>query len=223
MSTGPVRARGSKPLYLPGVERNPKPGLYKNLIDSARDRNAEYSKIWDLFAFQPAVTESLSRFTQGVLRTPVTISPALRELIAAWTSFQNECGFCTRAHAAAAAELLGSEDLVRSVLNDLEASPLKEKDKALLRFVTRITRDLPGVTAEDVERVRKAGWDDEAIYYSIRTVRRYPQERVVVLEEELQELLLVPPLDLVVVLHGVRLVGRALRRGALRVEEACRA
>ena len=111
MSTGPVRARGSKPLYLPGVERNPKPGLYKNLIDSARDRNAEYSKIWDLFAFQPAVTESLSRFTQGVLRTPVTISPALRELIAAWTSFQNECGFCTRAHSAAAAELLGSEEV----------------------------------------------------------------------------------------------------------------
>ena len=52
MSTS-VRARDSKALYLPGVESNPKPGLYKDLIDSARGRNAEYSKIWDLFAFQP--------------------------------------------------------------------------------------------------------------------------------------------------------------------------
>jgi len=168
MSTS-VRARDSKALYLPGVESNPKPGLYKDLIDSARGRNAEYSKIWDLFAFQPSFTDSLSRFSQGVLRTPATISPAMRELIAAWTSFQNECGFCTRAHAAAAAELFGSEDLVRSVLSDLEASPLEEKDKAMLRFVTKMTRDLPDVTAEDVERVRAAGWDDEAIYYAITT------------------------------------------------------
>jgi uncharacterized peroxidase-related enzyme len=168
MSTS-VRARDSKALYLPGVESNPKPGLYKDLIDSARGRNAEYSKIWDLFAFQPSFTDSLSRFSQGVLRTPATISPAMRELIAAWTSFQNECGFCTRAHAAAAAELFGSEDLVRSVLSDLEASPLEEKDKAMLRFVTKMTRDLPAVTAEDVERVRAAGWDDEAIYYAITT------------------------------------------------------
>jgi AhpD family alkylhydroperoxidase len=128
MSTVPCRARGNRPLHLPGVESGPKPGVYKDLIDAARARNAEYPKIWDLFAFQPAVTDSLSRFSQGVLRTSATISPALRELIAAWTSLQNECGFCTRAHAAAAAELLGSEDLVRA-----------------------------------------AGWDDEAIYFSVTT------------------------------------------------------
>src|ERR1039458_5352291 len=112
MSTVSARAR-AKALYLPGVESNPKPGLYKELIDSARGRNAEYSKIWDLFAFQPSFTDSLSRFSQGVLRTPATISPAMRELIAAWTSLQNECRFCTRAHAAAAAELLGDRKSTR--------------------------------------------------------------------------------------------------------------
>lgn len=169
MSTAPVRERGGKPLHLPGVENNLKPGIYKDLVDSARGRNAEYSKIWDLFAFQPAFTDSLSTFSQGVLRTPATISPAMRELIAAWTSSRNECRFCTRAHAAAAAELLGSEDLVRSVLHDLETSPLVEKDKAMLRFVTTITCHLPAFTAADVHRVRAAGWDDEAIYFAITT------------------------------------------------------
>jgi uncharacterized peroxidase-related enzyme len=93
----------------------------------------------------------------------------MRELIAAWTSHLNECRFCTRAHAAAAAELLGSEELVRSVLSDLESSPLPEKDKAMLRFVAKITRDLPGFTAADVECVRAAGWDDEAFYFAITT------------------------------------------------------
>src|ERR1700722_11659244 len=156
-------------LYLPGVESNLKPGLYKDLIDSARSRQAEYSKIWDLFAFQPSLTDGLSTFTQGVLRAPATISPAMRELIAEGPSSLNECHFCTRAHAAAAAELLGSEELVRGVLDDLESSPLPEEDKAMLRFVAKITRDLPGFTAADVQCVRAAGWDDEAIYFAITT------------------------------------------------------
>jgi uncharacterized peroxidase-related enzyme len=156
-------------LYLPGVESNLKPGTYKDLIASARGRQAEYSKIWDLFAFQPSFTGGLSTFTQGVLRAPATISPAMRELIAAWTSSLNECRFCTRAHAAAAAELLGSEELLRSVLSDLESSPLPERDKAMLRFVAKITSDLPGFTAADMQSVRAAGWDDEAIYFAITT------------------------------------------------------
>jgi uncharacterized peroxidase-related enzyme len=169
MSSAPAREHDEKPLHLPGVENNLKPGLYKDLIDSARARNAEYSKIWDLFAFQPSFTRSLSVFSEGLLRTPATISPGMRELIAAWTSCLNECRFCTRAHAAAAAEMLGSEELVRGVLNDLETSPLDERDKAMLRFVTKLTRELPSVTGVDVERVRAAGWDDEAIYYAITT------------------------------------------------------
>jgi alkylhydroperoxidase family enzyme len=54
-------------------------------------------------------------------------------------------------------------------LNDLESSSLDERDKAMLRFVAKITRELPGVIGVDVERVRAAGWDDEAIYYAITT------------------------------------------------------
>ena len=39
----------------------------------------------------------------------------------------------------------------------------------MLRFTSKITKNLPAVTAEDVEEVRSAGWDDEAIYYAITT------------------------------------------------------
>jgi uncharacterized peroxidase-related enzyme len=156
-------------LYLPGVERELQPGIYKELIQSARREGTEYPKIWDLFAFQESFTSNLARFTQGVLRKPATISPAMRELIAASTSFLNECRFCTKAHAAAAAELFGSEELVWTALKDLESSSLEEKDKALLRFTAKVTTNLPGVGRGDVEAVRAAGWDDEAIYFAITT------------------------------------------------------
>ena len=154
---------------MPGVEANPQPGVYQDLIAAARGRNAEYAKIWDLFAFQQTFTVHLARFSQGVLRQPATISPGLRELVAAYTSYQNECAFCTQAHAAAASELLGSEELVWSALRDLEHSPLAQNEKALLRFAGKVTKNLPAIQAEDIDALRSAGWDDEAIYYAITT------------------------------------------------------
>jgi len=46
-----------------------------------------------LFAYKPAATEHLSRFTQEVMRGPSPLSPGQRELIAAFTSSRNQCLF----------------------------------------------------------------------------------------------------------------------------------
>jgi hypothetical protein len=53
------------------------------------------------------------------------------------------------------------------VLRDLETSALDEQNKALFRFVDLVNHDSPRNTAEDQDRVRGAGWDDEAIYFAI--------------------------------------------------------
>jgi len=63
--------------------------------------------------------------------------------------------------------LLGSESLVSSVLHDLESSPLDEKHKALFRFVSKVNRHSPQITAADMEPLHEAGWTDDAIYYAI--------------------------------------------------------
>src|SRR4051812_12772538 len=156
-------------LYLPDVESQSEPGIFKDLIESAKKHGTEHSKIWELFAFRESFTKHLGNFTEGVIRTPASISVAMRELIAASTSYTNECRFCTKAHAAAASELWESEELVWGALTDLETSALAVKDKALLRFTTKVTKNLPSIGADDIETVRAAGWDDEAIYYAITT------------------------------------------------------
>lgn len=159
----------SQSLHLPGVEANPKPGVYRDLIESARRDGAEYGKIWSLFAFQHDVTSHLGRFTQGVLREPASISPGFRELIAAYTSQLNECGFCRESHAETAAVLLGDEALVRAALQDPESAPLEHQEKVMLRFVRKMTQNLPDVDACDIDTLRTSGWDDEAIYFAITT------------------------------------------------------
>jgi hypothetical protein len=46
-----------------------------------------------MFAYSPKASEHLGRFTQEILRGPGAFSPGIRELIAAFTSYHNECPF----------------------------------------------------------------------------------------------------------------------------------
>jgi alkylhydroperoxidase family enzyme len=62
---------------------------------------------------------------------------------------------------------LGNEELVWSVLSNLETSQLAEKEKVLFRFVDKVNRHSQSITAEDMKPLHEAGWDDETIYYAI--------------------------------------------------------
>jgi uncharacterized peroxidase-related enzyme len=165
-----VKATEQEPIFLPEVEANPQPSPYADLITASKAAGRDHWQIWNLFAYKPEVTSHLASFTEGVMRAPAPISAGLRELIAAYTSYTNECQFCWRSHAAIAAELLGSEEVVRQVLEDVETSPLAESDKALLRFAGKMTRNLPALAEEDVQQLRSLGWNDEAIYFTILVV-----------------------------------------------------
>jgi uncharacterized peroxidase-related enzyme len=154
-------------MFLPGVEQNPQPGPFHDVLRAAQAAGAEYPQIWHLFAYRPQATEHLARFTQEIMRGDAPIPPGIRELIAAYTSYRNDCPFWLKAHAAVAAELLGDTELVWSVLGDLENSRLEEKEKALFRFVDKVNRDSPRITAADMEPLYAVGWDDEAIYFAV--------------------------------------------------------
>lgn len=81
------------PMFLPGVEASSQPSPYARAIEAMRRAGAEYPQIWRLFAFKPAATEHLARFTQAILREPAPLTPGFRELIAAYTSRKNHCLF----------------------------------------------------------------------------------------------------------------------------------
>ncbi|MGH9722758.1 MAG: peroxidase [Bryobacteraceae bacterium] len=82
-----------KPMFLHAVEANPEPGPYGDLIRGMQQAGREYPQIWHLFAFRPQATGHLARFTQEIMRGPGPIEPGLRELIAAYTSYRNDCPF----------------------------------------------------------------------------------------------------------------------------------
>jgi hypothetical protein len=82
-----------KPMYLREVEACDGESERGELIRRMKAANVPVPQIQYLFAFKPERTDHLSRFTQAVMRDPSPLSPAQRELIAAFTSRLNQCPF----------------------------------------------------------------------------------------------------------------------------------
>ena len=53
--------------------------------------------------------------------------------------------------------------MVRSLQEDYRKAPVSEQDKAMLEYVSQLTRDATRITPQDHERLRAVGFDDRGI------------------------------------------------------------
>jgi uncharacterized peroxidase-related enzyme len=158
-----------KPMYLREIETYNPPGERGEAIRQMKQTGIPVPQIMHLLAYRPEKTDHLWQFTQAVMRGASELSPALRELIGAYTSRLNHCAFCVGSHAAVAAELLGDKGLVQAVLDDYHSAPISDQEKALFQLVEKIIRDPKQVGAADIELAKHAGWSDEALFDTITT------------------------------------------------------
>jgi alkylhydroperoxidase family enzyme len=56
---------------------------------------------------------------------------------------------------------------VQSVLTNVDTAPLSEKDRSLYSFIRKMVADSTSIGQDDVDRVLRAGWSDEALYDAI--------------------------------------------------------
>ena len=55
------------------------------------------------------------------------------------------------------------EAFVKALVEDYERAPLSEADRAMLDYVTTLTKDATRITPRDHERLRSVGFDDRGI------------------------------------------------------------
>ncbi|MDQ2586868.1 carboxymuconolactone decarboxylase family protein [Saccharothrix yanglingensis] len=118
--------------------------------------------------FRPETAKPLNELAEVLLRAPHSLPAGERELIAAYVSGLNDCDFCCTSHSAfAAAQLDEGLTLVQQVRADLDAAPVPEKLKALLRIAGAVQRSGRAVTPELVEAARALGATDVEIHDTV--------------------------------------------------------
>jgi uncharacterized peroxidase-related enzyme len=55
------------------------------------------------------------------------------------------------------------EALIEALKNDYTSAPISEKERVMLDYVVKLTKDATKVWKDDHDRLRAAGFDDKAI------------------------------------------------------------
>lgn len=123
--------------------------------------------ITGLLEYRKDSAQPIRELTQFLLRGPSTLTEAERELLATIVSHNNECKFCTTAHAAAADKLLGECETTKAIKIDIETAPVTDKMKALLVIAKQVQQSGKAVTAESIGRAKHAGASDIEIHDTV--------------------------------------------------------
>ncbi len=123
--------------------------------------------LFDLFRAYPDKAEPLSKLGELLMRGTSPLTVAQRELLAAYVSGLNACGWCYGAHSAVA-EIFGfDEKTVSALLEDVDTADVDESMKPLLRYVRKLTETPSKMTPTDAQQVLDAGWDGDALHDAV--------------------------------------------------------
>jgi uncharacterized peroxidase-related enzyme len=121
--------------------------------------------------FSPETRKPLAELAQVLLTGPHSLTPAEREMIATYTSSQNDCFYCQSCHGSTAAQHLGGKDadyeFIAEMKRDFEGTSLSPKMKALLNIAGKVQQGGKNVTTADVERARREGATDKEIHDTV--------------------------------------------------------
>ncbi len=116
----------------------------------------------------PEQAQRLSELTQIVMRTgECQFSSEERELIAAFASGTNACTYCFDTHKVVAESFGVDENLLQSLLDDVNGSPVDDKLKPVLRYVKNLTETPSRMVQADVDAIFDAGWDENSFHFTV--------------------------------------------------------
>jgi uncharacterized peroxidase-related enzyme len=87
-----------------------------------------------------------------------------REMIAVTVSSANHCYYCLTAHGAAVRQLSGDPTFGEQLVMNYRAAELEPKQRAMLDFAWKLTKQPETIDEPDREALRKAGWSDRDIW-----------------------------------------------------------
>src|SRR6185503_20596318 len=110
----------------------------------------------NVFQAYPDTARPLLDYHELVMRGPSPFRLAERELIAAYVSGVNACGYCHGVPTATAEAFGIPAGLLATALADLDTAEVDDRMKPVLRYVQKLTRTPSRMTGADAGAVRAA-------------------------------------------------------------------
>ena len=117
--------------------------------------------------------EQRSPLFHAVMYAPRGLPRADRELATVVVSIINGCVYCSSVHARRFAELTKRPEVIQRLYDEGLGTQLEPRQRAIVDFAARLTREPQAVTAADLRPLRAAGMDDLQIHDLIHAVAMF--------------------------------------------------
>ena len=116
------------------------------------------------YSFDAEKFRPFLKMYNNVMLMESPLSTLEREMIGVVVSAINRCVYCLTTHGAAVRVLSGDPILGELLVQNYRAAKLSPRHRAMLDFAAKVTEESYKITEADREALRKAGFDDRAIW-----------------------------------------------------------
>ena len=149
-------------LELPVMD--PLPDDVQKYFDICQEKLGMVPNVLKAYAFDQSKLNSFSSLYNEIMLAESGLTKLEREMIAVTVSSINKCFYCLVAHGAAVRQLSNDPKLGEMIAMNYRVAPLTEKQRGMLDFVTKLTKNSSEVEETDRERLRKLGFSDRDIW-----------------------------------------------------------
>ncbi len=120
--------------------------------------------ITDIFKVYPQFAHLLGDWAQHIMRGTSELEVGERELLFAFGSGENACSFCHNSHIAVAETYGIDPALFEALRKDIDAAPVSDRLKPILKYVRKLTRAPSTIVPRDVEEILAQGWSEKTVF-----------------------------------------------------------
>ncbi|MEZ4631599.1 MAG: peroxidase-related enzyme [Deinococcales bacterium] len=146
-------------------DRNTLPEDIQKLFSKAEETLGELPNVFPIFSLSPKHFSLWFKYYDFMMRSEESaLSRAEREMIALVVSTENHCEYCLASHSAYLRGLIDDHIKAEVLTHNYRRAELSSREKAILDFSLKLTKDSASMTPEDLKPLKAEGLNDEVIF-----------------------------------------------------------
>jgi uncharacterized peroxidase-related enzyme len=148
----------------PVPELNELPEDIRNRIESVQEKSGFVPNVFLALAHRPEEFRAFFAHHDALMERDSGLSKAEREMIVVATSAANECQYCVVAHGAILRIRAKNPLISDQVAINYRKADLSERQRAMLDFAMKVSRDAAAVGEDDFSALRTHDFSDDDIW-----------------------------------------------------------
>ncbi|NNE51476.1 MAG: peroxidase-related enzyme [Sulfitobacter sp.] len=143
---------------------DPLPEATQKYFDVCQEKLGMVPNVLQAYAFDVEKLNAFTAMYNDLMLGDSALSKLEREMIAVAVSSYNKCYYCLVAHGAAVRQLSGDPELGEALVMNYRVAKIDARQRAMLDFAVKLTRESAAVEEADREALRAQGFTDRDIW-----------------------------------------------------------